>query len=181
MPHRIEVAFKEEIRDPQGEKTAARIKNDLGITAQSVRTIDCYTIDAPLDKQQLELVARDAYTDPITQHWSVDRPLAQTFDWVIEVGFLPGVTDNVGRTAREALEACLTTRLQEGEKVYTSRQYLIKGELSRAEVQRIATQLLGNPLVNRFEVRSQEEWDPVKGFGPLVPKVTGLKLSLIHI
>jgi len=175
MPHRIEVTFKEEIRDPQGEKTAARIKNDLGITAQSVRTIDCYTIDAPLDKQQLELVAKDAYCDPITQVWSADRPLAQQFDWVIEVGFLPGVTDNVGRTAREALEACLTIQLKEERKVYTSHQYLIQGDLSRAEVGQIATQLLGNPLINRFEIRSQEEWDPEKGIGPLVPKVTGLR------
>jgi len=175
MPHRIEVTFKEELRDPLGEKTAVRIRNDLGLTVQSVRTIDCYTIDAPLEKTQLELVAKDAYTDPITQHWSVDRPLAQAFDWVIEVGFLPGVTDNVGRTAREALEACLTTRLQEEEKVYTSHQYLIQGDLSRAEVGQIATQLLGNPLINRFEIRSQEEWDSEKGIGPLIPKVTGLQ------
>ena len=93
---------------------------------------------------------------------------------MVEVGFLPGVTDNVGRTAREALEACLTVRLKDTEKVYTSRQYLIKGALSRAETERIATQLLGNPLVNRFEIRGREEWDSKKGFGPLIPKVTGL-------
>jgi len=175
MPHRIEVAFKNKIRDPLGEKTAARIKNDLGLTAQSVRTIDCYTIDAPLDKQQLELVAREAYCDPITQVWSADRPLAKTFDWIIEVGFLPGVTDNVGRTAREALEATLAVQLKEDEKVYTSHQYLIQGDLPRAEVEQIATQLLGNPLINRFEIRRREEWDPEKGIGPLIPKVTGLK------
>jgi phosphoribosylformylglycinamidine synthase II len=174
MPHRIEVAFKENLRDALGEKTAARIKHDLGLTAQSVRTIEVYTIDAPLEKMQLELVAQEAYSDPITQTWAVDRPLARAFDWVIEVGFLPGVTDNVGRTAREALEACLTIRLKENEKIYTSRQYLIKGKLSRAEAERIATELLGNPLVNRFEIRGREEWDPEKGFGPLVPKVTGL-------
>jgi phosphoribosylformylglycinamidine synthase II len=174
MPHRIEVAFKEELRDPLGEKQAARMVHDLGITVKSVRTIDCYTIDAPLDKAQLELVAQEAYTDPITQVWSVDQPLARAFDWAIEVGFLPGVTDNVGRTAREALEACLATRLKEDEKVYTSRQYLITGELSRAEAGQIATELLGNPLVNRFEIRHQKEWDPKQGLGPVVPKVTGL-------
>jgi phosphoribosylformylglycinamidine synthase len=174
MPHRIEVTCKDDLRDPLGEKTATRIKHDLGLTAQSVRTIEVFTIDAPLEKAQLELVAKEAYSDPITQEWSVDRPLARAFDWAIEVGFLPGVTDNVGRTAREALEACLTIRLQEEEKVYTSRQYLIEGDLSRAEAERIATELLGNPLVNRFEIRSREEWDTKKGFGPRVPKVTGL-------
>ncbi|MBN1255320.1 MAG: phosphoribosylformylglycinamidine synthase subunit PurL [Deltaproteobacteria bacterium] len=175
MPHRIEVAIKDDLRDSLGEKTAARMVNDLGFSVQSVRTIESYTIDTTLDKQQLELVARDAYCDPITQVWSVDRPLAKTFDWVIEVGFLPGVTDNVGRTAREALEASLSIHLKEDEKVYTSHQYLIQGDLSRTEVEQIATQLLGNPLINRFEIKSKEEWDPQKGFGPLVPKVTGLK------
>jgi phosphoribosylformylglycinamidine synthase II len=174
MPHRIEVMCKDDLRDPLGEKTETRIKHDLGLTAQSVRTIEVYTIDAPLEKAQLELVAQEAYSDPITQAWSVDHPLARAFDWAIEVGFLPGVTDNVGRTAREALEACLAIRLREEEKVYTSRQYLIEGDLSRAEAERIATELLGNPLVNRFEIRSREEWDTKKGFGPLVPKVTGL-------
>ena len=65
MPHRIEVAFKENLRDAFGKKTAARIKNDLGLAVESVRTIDCYTIDATFTMPQLELVARDAYGDPI--------------------------------------------------------------------------------------------------------------------
>ena len=175
MPHRIEVAFKENLRDAFGKKTAARIKNDLGLAVESVRTIDCYTIDATFTMPQLELVARDAYGDPITQQWSIDRPLAKHFDWVIEVGLLPGVTDNVGRTAYEALEACLAVKLQAAEKVYASRQYLIQGRLSLEEAERIATQLLGNPLINRFEIRSHEQWDPKKGMGVLIPKVTGLK------
>ncbi|MCJ7546167.1 MAG: phosphoribosylformylglycinamidine synthase subunit PurL [Deltaproteobacteria bacterium] len=175
MPHRIEVAIKQGLRDSSGEKQAARIRNDLGLAVQSVRTIDCYTIYASFDRVQLELLGSDAYSDPITQVWSADHPLAANFDWVIEVGLLPGVTDNVGRTAREALEACLAVRLKDEEKVYTSRQYLIKGQLSQAEAERIATQLLGNPLINRFEIRSHEQWDHQKGMGILVPKVTGLK------
>jgi phosphoribosylformylglycinamidine synthase II len=175
MPHRIEVAAKQGLWDPLGEKTAARIRNDLGLAVQSVRTVDCYTIDASLPKAQLKLLAADAYSDPITQVWAVDRPLAKNFDWAIEVGLLPGVTDNVGRTAREALEACLTVRLKAEEKVYTSRQYLIQGRLSKAEVERIAAELLGNPLINRFEIRSQAEWDPERGMGILVPRVTGLR------
>jgi phosphoribosylformylglycinamidine synthase II len=174
MPHRIEVAIKQGLRDSLGEKTAARIRNDLGLAVQSVCTVDCYTIDATLTKAQLELLASEAYSDPITQIWSADRPLAQTFDWVIEVGLLPGVTDNVGRTACEALEACLNIRLKAEEKVYTSRQYLLTGQLSQAEANKIAKELLGNPLINRFEIRSKEEWDQKKGIGPLVPRVKGL-------
>ena len=82
---------------------------------------------------------------------------------------MPGVTDNVGRTAREALEACLAVKLQAAEKVYASRQYLIRGKLSKEEAERIATQLLGNPLINRFEIKSRQDWDPKKGMGILRP------------
>ncbi|MBW2039223.1 MAG: phosphoribosylformylglycinamidine synthase subunit PurL [Deltaproteobacteria bacterium] len=174
MPHRIEVALKKGLKDPLGEKIKRKINNELGLEVKSVRIIDVYTIDAPLNKTHLVLLAKEAYSDPIMQVWSVDRPQAHAFDWVIEVGLLPGVTDNVGRTAREALEACLEVRLKQEERVYTSRQYLIKGDLSREEIKKIATGLLGNPLVHRFEIRSREEWDLVKGIGPIVPKVTGL-------
>lgn len=174
MPHRIEVAFKDTVRDSLGEKTAARIKNDLGLKVKSARTVDVYTIDTPLQREQLEVLAAGPYSDPITQVWSVDRPLAQDFNWVIEVGLLPGVTDNVGRTAREALEVCLGIRLKDEEKVYTSRQYVIQGKLSRQEAETIASGLLGNPLIHRFEIRGREDWDSEQGIGPIVPKVTGL-------
>ncbi|MCJ7662993.1 MAG: hypothetical protein MUO24_01995, partial [Desulfobacterales bacterium] len=76
MPHRIEVAFKQGLRDSLGEKTATRIRNDLGLVVDAVRTVDCYTIDAALTKAQLERLACEAYSDPITQVWSADRPLA---------------------------------------------------------------------------------------------------------
>ena len=172
MAHRIEITNREGIRDPLAEKVKRRIERDLGIRVETVRTVEVYVIDASLTKAQLQELAR-AYSDPITQRYTIDEPIARDFDWVIEVGFLPGVTDNVGRTARETLLQVLRTPLREEEKVYTSRQYLIKGELGREEAGRIATEVLGNPLINRFEIRSKEEWDPKVGIGPIVPKVGG--------
>ena len=172
MAHRIEITNREGIRDPLSEKVKRRIERDLGIRVEAVRTIEVYVIDASLTRAQLEELVR-AYSDPITQRYTIDEPIARDFDWVIEVGFLPGVTDNVGRTARETLLQVLGIPLREDQRVYTSRQYLIKGELDREEAQRIATEVLGNPLINRFEIRSKEEWDPKVGIGPIVPKVGG--------
>ncbi len=172
MAHRIEITNREGIRDPLAEKVKRRIERDLGRRVETVRTVEVYVIDASLTKAQLQELAR-AYSDPITQRYTIDEPIARDFDWVIEVGFLPGVTDNVGRTARETLLQVLRIPLREEEKVYTSRQYLIKGKLDREEARRIATEVLGNPLINRFEIRSKEEWDPKVGIGPIVPKVGG--------
>ena len=105
MPSRIEVSFKPEYRDPLGESVQRGIVEDLGLSVDKVRTIEVYTIDAGLTPQEVERVRRELFTDPIIQQSSAVSRLARDFSWIIEVGFRPGVTDNVGKTAREGIEA----------------------------------------------------------------------------
>jgi len=171
MPHRIEIGFKNHIRDALGEKVRKRIRDNLGFEVQSVNTIPVYTIDADLSPAQLEMVASGPFSDPIIHEYAIDRPLAQSFDWLIEVGFRPGVTDNVGKTAREAIELRLGLKLKEGEKAYTSIQYLIKGNLKEPEVEKICTGLLVNPLIQRFEVIPCHLWNERRGIEATVPRV----------
>ena len=171
MPHRIEIGLKNQIRDALGEKLKKRIREDLDLEVQSVNTISVYTIDADLSPEQLETVASGPFSDPVTQAYAIDRPLAQSFDWFIEVGFGPGVTDNVGKTAREAIELRLGVKLKEEERVYTSIQYLIKGNLKRPEVEKICTGILVNPLIQRFEVIPNHLWNGERGLDPTVPRV----------
>src|SRR3954452_24052787 len=104
MPHRIEVALKSSVRDPRGERIQREIQHFLHLEVESVRTIDVYTVDAPLSAEELRKAASEPLSDPVIQEWKVDAPAAAAFDWLVEVGFRPGVTDNVGRTAREAVE-----------------------------------------------------------------------------
>ncbi|MCK5553195.1 MAG: phosphoribosylformylglycinamidine synthase, partial [Deltaproteobacteria bacterium] len=89
----------------------------------------------------------------------------------IEVGFRPGVTDNVGKTAREAIELRLGVHLKDQERVYTSTQYLIKGNLERPGVEKICNGLLVNPLVQRFEIIPRHLWNGRRGLEPTVPRV----------
>ena len=49
-----------------------------------------------------------------------------TFDWIIWVGYRPGVKDNPGDTAMEAIQDVLGISLGENEAVYTSRRYCIQ-------------------------------------------------------
>jgi phosphoribosylformylglycinamidine synthase len=171
MPHRIEIGLKKNIRDALGEKLKRRFRDDLDLGVESVNTISVYTIDADLSPEQLEVIASGPFSDPVTQAYAIDRPLAQSFDWLIEVGFRPGVTDNVGKTAREAIELRLGLRLQEEERVYTSTQYLIKGNLKGSEAEKICTGLLVNPLIQRFEVIPRHRWNGRREYEPTVPRV----------
>jgi phosphoribosylformylglycinamidine synthase II len=171
MPTRIEVSFKPDYRDPLGESVRRAIVEDLGLSVEQVSTIEVYTIDADLTPQEVELVRRELLTDPIIQASSATSRLARDFTWIIEVGFRPGVTDNVGKTAREGIEEVLGRHLTPEEAVYTSRQYLLTGRLTRDEVEQIAGDLLANSLIQRWEIRSIEDWAEGHDTDLGVPKV----------
>lgn len=170
MAIRIEVGFKAGVKDARGENLKRRIIEDFGLKVTSVRTINVYTIDQELSPNQIEQIRREIFTDPITEQSSL-LPLAEGFDWIVEVGYWPGVTDNVGRTSQEAIEDLLKIKFEEGSTVYTSKQFLINGRLKREDVQRVARGLLANEIIERWEIKSREDWDEEKGMGIYVPKV----------
>ena len=169
MIHRIEVGFRQGIRDVLGEKTGRKIVEHLGIDVTEVTTVEVYTIEGELAPDELTAVASGPLSDPIIQEYAIDRGLADGFDWLIEVGFRPGVTDNVGKTAREAIELLLGRR--GGVEVYTSRQYALQGDLAMGDAERIASGLLANELIQRYEVIGREEWNPAQGVAPYIPRV----------
>lgn len=171
MPIRIEAALKDGVRDARGERIKREIEHFLHLQVDEVRTMDVYTVDAALSRQELEQAAAGPFSDPVIQEWSVDRPLAAGFDVAVEVGFRPGVTDNVGRTAREAVEYLTGRPFVDGEGVYYSVQYLFKGTLSVSEVEKIATGLLCNTLIQRYSIMSAPEFVARRGFPAMVPKV----------
>jgi len=174
MAYRVEVGLKPNIRDARGEKIKIRIADDLKIPVETVRTVDVYTVDASLSREEMDKAATGPFLDPIIQDYSLGEPLARKdFDWAIEVGYKPGVTDNVGRTAREAVEILLQRKLKPGEGVYTSVLYFLQGNLTRGQAEFIATGLLANTLIQRFAVKDRHSWDPKVGMGITVPKVSG--------
>ena len=174
MTVRIEVGFRQGIRDALGEKTRKRITDNLGMQVQRVVTIEVYTVAGELTAEELHQAASGPLCDSIIQEFSINRPLAKNFDWLIEVGFRPGVTDNVGKTAREAIALLLGGTLGERKiNVYTSRQYLLSGTLTKADAERIAHDLLANDLIERYQVVGKEEFDFQNGLPAVVPQVTG--------
>ena len=65
---------------------------------ERVSTIDVFTIEGDLTKTDLRKAATGPLSDPVIQKHAINSALAEGFDWLIEVGFLPGVTDNVGKS-----------------------------------------------------------------------------------
>ncbi|AMK10556.1 MAG: AIR synthase-related protein [Pseudodesulfovibrio sp.] len=171
---RVIVGLKEGVRDVLGEKIARKIRNELGMDVGGVRIVNVFTLEG-VTREQVDLaLERAALHDPVLHEASLS-PLARDFDWIIEVGFRPGVTDNEGRTARETLGVVLglPKSEREGLKVYTSRQYLIQADLDQDGVHHIAKDLLANELIQRFEYKSAAQWAADPGFEPKAARVTG--------
>lgn len=173
MAWRIVVGLLDDVKDPRGERVRREIREHLGIELEQVRTLDVYTVDADLSEAEVEAAAAGPLSDPVIQRYAVNRPLARDFDVLIEVGFRPGVTDNVGRTAREAIQYLTGRPFAAGEAVYTSVQYLLKGKVDKAIAERIASGFLGNGLIQRWDIVTAAEFDQEKGVTITLPKVTG--------
>jgi len=171
MPCRIVAALKDGVRDPRGERVKREIREHLGIELESVRTLDVYTIDAALSADELQQVANGPLCDPVVQRVAIDAPLAGDFDILIEVGFRPGVTDNAGRTAREAVQYITGRKFAADEAVYTSVQYLLTGKVDKDLAERIASGFLANGLIQRWTIVAAAEFDREKGLPITVPKV----------
>ena len=170
MARRLEVAYLEGVRDPLGEKTLKRIKSDLKIDGvESVRTAAVYTFADDLPDNEMELLGKELFADPIIQRFTVDKPIAAGFDYLVEVGYLPGVTDNVGRSAREGAQDVLRRTISP---VYTSIQYLFTGSSANKDtVERVTRELLANGLIERWSIASKQEYEASGGFKAVTPKV----------
>jgi phosphoribosylformylglycinamidine synthase len=171
MPHRLEIALKPELVDAEGNGLRQKAKNYFNIEISDVRTVHILTIDADLSPDQLKIIQTDIFTNPVTQFSSYD-PLDIDFDWIIWVGYRPGVRDNPGSTAVEAIEDILGINLKPGQGVYTSKRYCLKGKrLTSEDVDAVAGQLLANDIIQQWKTTPIDAWDPTKGIGIIMPKV----------
>jgi phosphoribosylformylglycinamidine synthase II len=171
MPSRIEITLSPELIDAEGQSLQAKAKHYFGITTDEIRTIHIITIDADLTEEQVTKAQSDIFTNPVTQISSL-QPLAVDFDWMIWIGYRPGVRDNAGATAVEAMEDLLGINFKPGEGVYTSKRYCIRGNLlGRDDVDRIAAELLANDIIQQWKIFSTADWDPETGIGIIIPKV----------
>lgn len=167
----LEIALKQELSDAEGESLRKKAKAYFGIEIDRVRTIQILTFDVDLTESQFRLIQEEIFTNPVTQISSY-HPLPIAFDQVIWVGYRPGVRDNPGSTAIEAIEDFLRIRFKPTEGVYTSKRYCLVGKQLTTESSKIlATELLANDIIQQWKVFSKDQWDPAVGVGITIPKV----------
>ncbi|MEW5723815.1 MAG: phosphoribosylformylglycinamidine synthase subunit PurS, partial [Thermodesulfobacteriota bacterium] len=171
MARRLEIALKEGLFDPEGEALKSRAREYFGFTLDRVRTVSVLTFDAALTEEQFEAARTRIFTNPVTQVSSYE-PWADRFDFAVWIGLRPGVRDNLGATAQEALEDLFGLKFKPGEAVYASKLFLLEGAgLTVAQAETLARELLANEIIQQWRVITWAEWDPKIGLGLVVPKV----------
>src|SRR3989339_1051815 len=110
---------------------------------------DSYLIDSKLSRHKIEQLAQ-ALTNPILESFCIDKlSNIKDFSYAIEIGFLPGVTDNVGHTVKEIASDLLHLKKSDNFAVYTSKIFFVSG--TKEHAQKIALTLY-NPLIERAKI-----------------------------
>ena len=141
---------------------------------KSVSIVDVYTIEKKLSLQNLNKIG-SSVSNPVTQKFFIKNNKKNNFlktynfNWSIEIGFLPGVTDNVAHTVRQITEDLLNIKFRNDENVYSSQMTLIAGSLNKNEIKQIADSLY-NPLIQRSHINET---------GLIVPKVKLVKKPMV--
>ncbi|MFH1284559.1 MAG: AIR synthase related protein, partial [Candidatus Peregrinibacteria bacterium] len=167
MSHRIEVFTK--VNDTRSTIMKKKI-DSLGFSASDAKVVEVYTINKDFSPDQLKEIAR-ALSNPISQDYLIDSYNDNVdFDFALEIGFLPGVTDNIGNTAKETVEDLFKTKFEGEESVHSSTLIFIKGELKEADVAHVGKEL-ANDLIQRIHIKNHERYIENKGMDIIVPKV----------
>ena len=184
MLSRVAVGLRPSVRDVVGQRVAGKIRSELHLPVSAVSIVKIFTVDG-LDAEAVEAVIKAGVLhDPVVQTASA-APITPDVpaDWVIEVSFRPGVTDNEARTAKEAiaLALALDEAGRKGLSVYTGVQYHIAGLADQAAAEHVALDLLANDLLQRHEVKSAAQWAAEPGFTARTAKVTGKADSTVEV
>ncbi|MGI4887073.1 MAG: phosphoribosylformylglycinamidine synthase subunit PurL [Janthinobacterium lividum] len=154
--HTIQLTLKPGRHDGDGHRVAAAAARHLGLATGRVRTAARYTVRyGALDAAQLRAFATRCLADPVLHDVTLNEAVAPVpgFAAYILVARGPGVTDDEGTSAQNALADFLNepidTRTQH---IFSKRLYLLEHELPTADLRRLAEELLGNKMINRFEV-----------------------------
>ena len=156
MVRRLEIATRPGLADPRGAALIRSASAFLGISLRGAKTRDVYRVEARLEDGEAVRVLHE-FVDPVAQRGSLGRHDDGPFDVAVTIGFKPGVTDPIGKSARVCIEDTLGRRLAEGDAVYTSTMYLLDG-VTVEDARRIATEILANPVVQTIQVEPYEAW-----------------------
>ncbi|MCI1186679.1 AIR synthase-related protein [Hymenobacter sp. DH14] len=152
--HTIQLTLKPGQHDGDGQRVAEAAARHLGLTTGRVRSAALYTVRYPLTETQLSDFATRCLADPVLHDVRLNElTAAEGFATYILVARRPGVTDDEGTSAQNALADILNEPLDvHTQHIFSKKLYLLENDLPETDLRRIVEGLLGNKLINWLEV-----------------------------
>lgn len=169
MLWRVEIKEKDGFFDAVGESVKKDIQ-DLGFAkkVKDVKAVQVYLLEGDVSGVQVKKICEELLIDPITQDYSYSGKVCNEKNCkVVEVAYNPGVMDPVEDSAKKAVLDLGITGLRA---VNTTKKYVIKGNISYAEIHSIAEKILYNKVIQHL----------VKGRSMIAPEGPPYKFKLIH-
>lgn len=166
MVHKIEITSK--IANAQAVIMKKKIENMGFSSLEDIKLVSAYTIDYEFSQEELEEIAK-MLANPITQEYKIDAPTKISANWIIEIGFLPGVTDNIANTTQEAIHDLFNMKFDKTF-VFTSEIIFLKGNLAEQDIKNIAENL-ANQAIQRIHIKNIEQYEADKGMDCIIPRV----------
>ncbi len=170
MQYRIEVIHKQDCRDPAGLSALADIR-DLGIDgARDVHAVGVFLVDGQLGRDEVCALAEKLFLDPVVQQYRICGPDQERWPWAegpgvhsIEVKRKPGVMDPVQQSAlKGAGDLGLADKV---EAIRTASKYLIRGDLTGEQLERIAWRALANNTIEEVHIDQPQVQYPLRSVG----------------
>jgi len=163
MNYRIEIRDKKGIYDAIGEG----VKKDIlelgyaGVT--DVNFIQVYLIDGDVSPKNIVRMAKDLFTDPVTQEFACPAFKINESGkiHIVEIAYNPGVMDPVEESA---LKAARDLGIDGINMIRTAKKYVIKGRFSKNELSSISDKLLYNKVIQHAVKGKSEIHKSIAGY-----------------
>jgi phosphoribosylformylglycinamidine synthase II len=151
------------------QRIAKAARQHLRVPVYGTETVELFwakaATGAEIPATEAKSWAERVCCDPVLQEYALaHRPEFRTSagsvtpSFVVQVRYLPGVTDNVGRTTTEAFSLRSAFARENQVNVFTGKAVYFYGDVSRAEVEKVAGEIIGNPLIEELRVFSWAEY-----------------------
>lgn len=147
---RIEVAYK------AGLDTTTRVvetAHQLGLNhIINCRLVRLFFLQGHFTPADVERIATELLADPVIERFEIlenHSAGAATANHTLDVTLLPGVTDPA---AENLLRAAHLLGMLNIERAATGERYLLDGDLTTAELERLANEVCANPVIQRYSI-----------------------------
>ncbi len=154
------------------------IDGDIGHL--EIAVADVYTFTKKFTQKQWQRVS-SVLVNPVTQTANTDvLKEGKIIDWTLEIGFLPGVTDNVAATVREMIRDLLKVNFLQDENIFTSTLMVFSGKIRKGAIERFADSQY-NPLIQYVRVLPYDEFKITKPYVPKVHITQSVKTNTVNL